>query len=102
VQARNRFDFPSILATPRRSVPRVTAPSFARPVHRIRQRLSSPDRSPQGVITRFILLGEFYDFSSRLIVGWFGDDLPNLDEQITENLITIEWEKHAVEDPFEP
>jgi hypothetical protein len=48
------------------------------------------------------LLGEFYDFSSRLIVGWFGDDLPNLDEQITENLITIEWEKHAVEDPFEP
>jgi hypothetical protein len=67
-------------------------------INHVRQQSNILKEPPEKVIPRYIFLGDFYDFSSRLIVCWFGDNLTGIEEQITENLATIDWEKRAVPD----
>ena len=67
-------------------------------INRVRQQSNILWEPPEKVIPRYIFSGNFYDFLSRLIVAWFGDHLTGIEEQITEYLATIDWEKRAVPD----
>jgi hypothetical protein len=53
----------------------------------------------EGIIPRFVLLAEFSDYSSGLVVCWFAEDLAGLEGQIVENIGTVDWVKQAVPYP---
>jgi hypothetical protein len=55
----------------------------------------------EGIIPRYVLLAEFSDYSSGLVVCWFAEDLAGLEGQIVENIGTIDWVKQAVPYPDE-
>jgi hypothetical protein len=50
----------------------------------------------QGIVPRYVLMGEFNDYPSRLVVCWFADDLADVESQVVENIGTVDWVKHAV------
>jgi hypothetical protein len=52
----------------------------------------------EGIIPRYVLLAEFSDYSSGLVVCWFAEDLADLKGQIVENIGTVDWVKQAA--PF--
>jgi hypothetical protein len=52
----------------------------------------------EGVIPRYVLLAEFTDYCSGLVVCWFADELTDLERRIIENIDTVDWVKQAV--PF--
>ena len=53
----------------------------------------------EGIIPRYVLLAEFTDYSSGLVVCWFAEDLAGLEWQIVENIGTVDWVKQAVKYP---
>ena len=53
----------------------------------------------EGIIPRYVLLAEFTDYSSGLVVCWFAEDLADLEGQFVENIGTVDWVKHAVRFP---
>jgi hypothetical protein len=52
----------------------------------------------EGIIPRYVLLAEFCDCSSGVVVCWFAEDLADLEGRIAENIGTVDWVKYAV--PF--
>lgn len=53
----------------------------------------------EGIIPRYVLLAEFSDYSSGIVVGWFAEDLAALEGQTVENIGAVDWVKQAVPYP---
>jgi len=53
---------------------------------------------PEGVIPRYIIRALLHLYPSERTVCWFNDELVNLEDQIVENVSSIDWGKETAGD----